>query len=89
MVGATVRSVWKGHRAWAGCHQLSVFQPKYGKSNVPQSDFFGDATIPHAWKRLPEFSAVWAYIPCEVCLEDQQHVRLKRWQAAEEVAHKE
>ena len=25
MVGATVRSVWKGNWAWAGCHQLSVF----------------------------------------------------------------
>ena len=24
MVGATVRSVWKEYRAWAGCHQLSV-----------------------------------------------------------------
>jgi len=63
MVGATVKSVWKGYRAWAGCHQLSVFQPKYGKSKVPQPDFFGDATIPYAWKRLPEFSAVWAYTP--------------------------
>jgi len=63
MVGATVRSVWKGYRAWAGCHQLSVFQPKYGKSKVPQPDFFGDATIPHTRKRLPEFSAVWAYTP--------------------------
>jgi hypothetical protein len=25
--------------------------------------FFGNATIIHGWKRLPEFSAVWAYTP--------------------------
>jgi hypothetical protein len=26
-------------------------------------DFGGNATIIQAWKRLPEFSAVWAYTP--------------------------
>lgn len=26
---------------------------------------------------------------CEVCLEDKRRVRLKRWHAAEDVAHKE
>jgi hypothetical protein len=63
MVGAAVRSVWKGHPAWAWRHQLSVFQPKCGKSNALRPDFFGNATIIHASKRRPEFSAVWAYTP--------------------------
>lgn len=26
---------------------------------------------------------------CEVCLEDQQRVRLKRWQAVDDLVHKE
>src|SRR5271166_1562253 len=63
MVGAAVRSVWTGHRAWAWRHRLSVFQPKYRKSKAARPDFFGNATIIYAWKRLPEFSAVWAYTP--------------------------
>jgi len=33
---------------------------------LTRSDFFGDATNSHAWKRLPEFSAVWAYTPSVV-----------------------
>jgi hypothetical protein len=44
-------------------HRLSVFQPKYGKSKALRPDFFGNATIIHASKRRPEFSAVWAYTP--------------------------
>ncbi len=41
---------------------------------------FGDKEIGHL--------AVTDALYCEVCLEDKQHVRLKRWQAAEDPARK-
>jgi len=31
------------------------------------ADFEGNAPVDHAWKRMPEFSAVWAYTPNVAC----------------------
>ena len=42
---------------------------------------FGDKEIGHL--------AVTDALYCEVCLEDKQHVRLKRWHTAEDVPLKE
>ena len=67
LVGATVRPVWNRHWAWAGCHQLSVFQPKYGKSKVPQPDFRGDATIPMPGNACRNFRRFGLTPPTEAC----------------------
>ncbi len=42
---------------------------------------FGDKEVGHL--------AVTDALYCEVCLEDQQRVQLKRWQAADDLVHKE
>jgi len=55
-----------------------VIATKYGKSKASRPDFSGDATIIHAWKRLLEFSAVWAYPSVRSVSNRQQATEGKR-----------
>jgi hypothetical protein len=63
MVGAAAKSVWKGHQTWTWCHQLSVFQPNYGKSKARGPISLAMRQSSTLETRMPEFSAVWAYTP--------------------------